>query len=205
MENNLKIVAAYTDNRRFIGKVNSEVLKSLTNGFVTEGIMLNQLQNLHKRIYFFGKPKWKGVLVKDYRDTQPHENDLGTEYSSVAIPVDSILFIHDFEKKKEKNIHSLEVRSIEQRAELCDVKVMFDGFEGCLRGKTFLNKSALKNGIVHLETRFPNWFILQKPELSHPECEHIVDYFEIIKLEHDIGEMISAMIINGEKATVLVV
>ena len=197
METIYKKVAVYTKDSRIIGYTDRNPIQSIKSGIKVEG----RTYVKKGRLLFLGKPLGDYVYVKELFSEGQNRTELPLDraYESYNIPQESILFIHDFEDIGQQGKVSLERNLLEKRAFLADVSVKFPEFGSHIKGKTYLNKEAYDNGVVLLESRHDDWFVLQQPQFSEGNGKAIYDRFGIEQLEKENFFELNVLLINKTK------
>ena len=197
MEVTYKKVAVYTKDSRIIGYTGRNTIQSMKSGIKIE----NRTYVKKGRLFFLGKPLGDYVYVKELfsEGVDRAEVPLDKVYESYNIPQESILFIHDFEDVGQQGKLSLERNLLEKRAFLADVSVKFPEFGSHIKGKTYLNKEAYENGVVMVESRHDDWFVLQQPQFSEGNGKAIYDKFGIEQLEKENFFELNVLLINKVK------
>ncbi|MBN1969176.1 MAG: hypothetical protein JXR48_17070 [Candidatus Delongbacteria bacterium] len=199
----VKKYTIYTKSSKVIGSGDSSITSSFKNGTYIDNVSYGD----SGYFCFVGKPHGSDVFLFDfyingqYQFRAPKRSVL----KHYQIPVDEIICAYDFQPMR-PTINSFEKKQTEKQFELKEVLIRFLDFGAVIKGKTYLHKLSLANGIIKIYQREPGWFILQNPESYDMLIADDFYFFEdLMSLERLSGNKVDHILINMKKISVGVV
>ncbi len=208
MDLELKMHCVYTSSSRIIGQTEKNILQMFEGSIRINGRYLSANEHKKKAVYFYGPPLGKGIYVKNFLFDLTNEEDkngLGIFHTGYSVSEDEVLFIHDLKRVDPNAVSKVEKLNTQRRSILKTVQLDFHEIGLKVIGETYINEEYYDDGIVYVESRYNNWFILQEPIIISDEKGNIDTRYKINEFKRKNNVTVGVLFVNLNKVGVAVI
>ena len=207
MDLELKMHCVYTNSSRVIGQTEKNILQMFEGSVRINGRYISANEQKKNAVYFYGPPLGKGIYVKNYlyRDSNEDKNGLGVYHKGYSVPEDEVLFIHDLKKVDPNASSKVEKLNTQRRSIVKNVQLDFHDIGLKITGETYINEEYYNDGVVYIESRYNNWFILQEPIFISDEENNLDSKYAINEFKRKNNVTVDVLFINLNKVGVALI